>query len=146
MSVVYQLTVMVPMTYFALRAVPEGFLDAPAAQHSLWSRGFVYLMFAMEARDIPHLKWEDNKVLILHHIVVMLSCVTSLAVIEEGFGVFVMGVIWFEVGSLTFNLYVLRPDLLECVAAYVVVMTISNIVAAALTIYGATFAMGKATR
>jgi hypothetical protein len=138
---------MVPIGFFAVQRGPaSGFLDSPAAEHPLWSRGFIYLMFAMEARDIPNLKWVDNKVLIIHHVVVMISCVSSLAVIEEGFGVFVMGVIIFEVGSLGFNLYVIQPKIRENIVAYVVLMTVSNIVAAALTVYGLSFPMGSVTR
>jgi hypothetical protein len=147
MSVVYQLSLMVPLGIHAVSVMPaRSFLDSPAALHPVSSRAFVYLMFAMEARDVPHLKWVDNKVLIVHHVVVMISCVTALAFIEEGFGVFVMGVIIFEVGSFTFNLYVLRPKIREVVVAYVLVMTVSNIVAAVLTIYGATFSMPTVTR
>merc|ERR1719379_548243 len=147
MSVVYQITIMAPLGFIAVRASPkQGFLDAPAAEHSIFSRAFIYLMFAMEARDIPHMKWADNKVLIIHHLTVMISCCASLAVMEEGFGVFVMGVMVFEVGSTPFNMYVIKPKIREIIAAYVVCMTLSNIGAAVITMYGATFDLGTVTR
>jgi hypothetical protein len=147
LSTGYQITVMAPLGVNALlNAPPQGFMDAPAAQHAIFSRAVIYLMFAMEARDLPHLKWADNKVLLIHHVFVMISCCASLAAIEEGFGVFVMGVMVLEVGSVTFNLYVIQPKWREFVAAYVVVMTLSNISAIAITIYGATFPLGNVTR
>jgi hypothetical protein len=152
LSAAYQLTLMLPVAFNAVRAlegaangVVMGFIDAPAAQHTLWSRASVYLMFAMEARDIPHLKWagpQANKVLIIHHVAVMACCLICLAIVEEGFGAFCMGVAIFEVGSVTYNFYVLRPQIRECIIAYVIVMTLSNIAGGAVAIYGAKFSVG----
>ena len=103
----------------------SGFRDAT------WERAYLYLLFGSQARDCNHY---DNKLIFIHHLVVMGNCVATLFV-PGGVGLFILGTAILEFGSAFFNFRVLYPQSKPLKYAYYSVMPVTNGVAMALGLY-----------
>eukprot|EP00667_Euglena_gracilis_P015694 EG_transcript_16340 len=91
-----------------------------------WMKGYFYVLVAAQARDLSQF---ENKLLFVHHVVVIATALGCLLVLQYGAGfyVYVSGVL--EIGSIFYNLRVLYPTSHISHFLYSVVMPLSNLAA-----------------
>eukprot|EP00667_Euglena_gracilis_P022697 EG_transcript_25333 len=89
----------------------------------LYTRSYLYALFASQSRDISQTK---NRLLFVHHLVVMATSAGALA-LSAAPGLFTFGTALLEFGSFFYNLYTLYPDSPAIKCAYHCLMPVTNI-------------------
>lgn len=95
-----------------------------------WARWYVYALFASQTRDMFPMPAAASSTMKVHHWLVIIACVLSLAA-PAGFGLFVVSTFILELGSLTFNLRKLYPKSFLISIVYQACMFASNVAAVA---------------
>lgn len=91
---------------------------------------YVFTLFALSDFVIYS---EMRTVLVLHHIIVCVANVLSMREWTDGFPLYFAGAVALELGSASVNLAMLFPESVVFKMCYVIVMTLSNVVAGILT-------------
>uniref|UniRef100_A0A7S1AFG9 TLC domain-containing protein n=1 Tax=Noctiluca scintillans TaxID=2966 RepID=A0A7S1AFG9_NOCSC len=104
-------------------------LSASAQELPGFEHWYIYALFGAQTRDmIPRMPSGASMMLKVHHWVVVVACVVVLFT-PQGFGLFVAGSFFLELGSAFYNLHELFPDSVAVLVVYEATMPVSNVLA-----------------